>query len=319
MMTGIGVDNEQLGVRPENLYGEEYFRTSCGLPYTRSEPHWQTFFSRIADQIILSLRPKRVLDAGCAMGFLVEAFWDRGIEAWGIDVSEFAISQVRRDIAPYCLQASLTEPISGKFDLVVSIEVLEHLSDSEARIALENLTAATDTILFSSTPTDLDEPTHINVRPTISWLRLFSECGFAPDALYDARFVAPHAILFRRSPAPVSDDANILFSRLVQQRIETHARDMRIGQLQQQANAAAARQREMEGERDRLQQQADQAGAHQIRVESELADLRQSLRTIAEQVRSMPDQHNATGASLARIGSGSRLENRRRQTGIAGS
>src|SRR5437764_14315262 len=81
------------------LYGEEYYRSYCGsVPYSRSElPHWAAFFGTIAEELIRALQPKRVLDAGCALGFLVEAFWDRGVEAWGMDVSSYAISEVRRD------------------------------------------------------------------------------------------------------------------------------------------------------------------------------------------------------------------------------
>src|ERR1700682_4741490 len=110
------------------LYGSEYFQSHCGpVPYTRSHREWLGFFSKIAEEIISSLAPKRVLDAGCAMGFLVEALRDRGGEAYGLDVSEYAISQVRQDVAPYCKVASLAEPIAGRFDLITCIEVLEHL------------------------------------------------------------------------------------------------------------------------------------------------------------------------------------------------
>ena len=34
----------------------------------------------VADQLISLLNPRRVLDVGCAMGFLVECFRDRGVQ-----------------------------------------------------------------------------------------------------------------------------------------------------------------------------------------------------------------------------------------------
>src|SRR3954447_6886411 len=104
----------------DELFGEDYFRSHCGIPYERNS-HWLNFFGGIANEIIRSLRPQRVLDAGCAWGFLVEALWDRGVEAWGIDISSYAISNVRRDIKPFCKSASLTEPIEGHFDLITCI------------------------------------------------------------------------------------------------------------------------------------------------------------------------------------------------------
>ncbi len=181
------------------LFGEEYFRCRFGsVPYERNE-HWLGVFNRIAEQIIARLEPRRVLDAGCAKGFLVEALRDRGVDAWGIDISPYAISQVRPDIRSYCRVASLTEPLEDTYDLITCIEVLEHMPPEEARPAIENLTRAAPTVLFSSTPSDFSESTHVNVQPPLHWLTLFFELDFWPDLQFDASFVAPRAILFRKA------------------------------------------------------------------------------------------------------------------------
>jgi cellulose synthase/poly-beta-1,6-N-acetylglucosamine synthase-like glycosyltransferase len=194
------------------LYDAEYYRQHCGpIPYGRTQP-WLEFFAHTADALIRSLKPRRVFDAGCAWGFLVEAFRDRGVEAWGVDLSPYAIGQVRQDLRPYCRMGSLTGPIEGSFDLITCIEVLEHMPENEAEQAIRNLCGATDTILFSSTPSDFSEPTHVNVRPIVSWLHLFSEQGFSPDVLFDASFVSPHAFLLRRSGTPLPMDALVLFA-----------------------------------------------------------------------------------------------------------
>jgi 2-polyprenyl-3-methyl-5-hydroxy-6-metoxy-1,4-benzoquinol methylase len=143
-----------------DLFDSAYYRSGCGpIPYERND-HWLNFFGSIAEHLIRSLGCRTVFDAGCAMGFLVEAFWDRGVEARGIDVSRYAIAQVRRDIQKYCRQGSLVDSIDGKYDLLTCIEVLEHLPPEEAEKAIASITAASDTILFSSTPSDLTEPTH---------------------------------------------------------------------------------------------------------------------------------------------------------------
>lgn len=202
-----------------STYDAEYYRTSCGpLPYERS-PHWLNFFGNVADQIVRLLQPKRVLDAGCAMGFLVEALWDRGVEAWGIDVSSFAISQARPDIRPYCVVGSIAESLPGEhFDLITCIEVLEHLSPGETDLAITHLCGASDAILFSSTPSDLSEATHQNVRPILSWIQLFAEHGFYPDMLFDAQFLTPHAMLLRRREEPLPAEALVFFARVLSAR-----------------------------------------------------------------------------------------------------
>lgn len=213
------------------LYGAEYYQKGCGpVPYTRSEPQWPAFFGGVAEQLIRALQPKRVLDVGCALGFLVEAFWDRGLEAWGIDVSPYAIGQVRRDMQPYCRVASAAETIEDRYDLITCIEVLEHMAEDEATRGIENMTRATDTILFSSTPYDLDEPTHFNVRPILSWLTLFQRFGFSPDLDFDASFLCDHAMLLRRRADPLPGEVLRLFSHYVRQRHEIAIRQTRINE-----------------------------------------------------------------------------------------
>src|SRR5262249_18466340 len=155
---------------------------------------------------IRSFAPRSVFDAGCAHGFLVEALWDRGVEARGRDISTFAISQVRADVRSFCEVGSIADSIDGAFDLVTCIEVLEHMPEEKALAPIPNIPAIAPTIVFSSSPTDLNEPTHVNVRPTIYWLRAFAQRGFAPVVNFDATFIAPHSFVLSKSSVAPSDD-----------------------------------------------------------------------------------------------------------------
>lgn len=183
------------------LYGPRYFRTSCGQPYERT-PEWLGFFDGIAEAIISKIGPRTVLDAGCAMGFLVERLRERGVEAFGIDISDYALSQVRPDLKPYVRVGSLADPLSQRYDLVVCIEVLEHLQPQEGERAVHSLCDAADDILFSSTPTDYREATHFNVQPPDYWAGLFAECGLVRDVDFDASFITAWAARFRRNREP---------------------------------------------------------------------------------------------------------------------
>lgn len=180
-------------------YDEHYFRTACGPhPYERAEP-WLTFFGTVADRILRDFQPASVLDAGCAIGLLVEALRDRGTEAYGVDISEWAIANVRDDIRPYCWRGSIVEPFPRQYDLIVTIETLEHLTPADAEHAIDNICTHTADVLFSSTPLDYREPTHVNVRGPEYWAELFGRNGFYRDVEYDAStYLAHWAVRFRR-------------------------------------------------------------------------------------------------------------------------
>jgi SAM-dependent methyltransferase len=140
-----------------------------------------TFFDQIAKRIIEQFEPKTVLDAGCAWGFLVEAFRNHGVEAYGVDVSDYAIQKVHPDIKPYCWIGSIVEPFPKKYDLITCIEVLEHMPILEAEKGIENLCAHANEIIFSSTPFDYKEVTHLNVHDPEYWAEQFARHGFYRD------------------------------------------------------------------------------------------------------------------------------------------
>jgi SAM-dependent methyltransferase len=186
------------------MFDAFYYAHSCGRPYARDD-EWLRFFGGIADRIEADItKPARVLDAGCAMGLLVEALVARGIDAHGVDISEYAISQAAPAVAGRCRVASLTTPLEGRYDLVVCIEVLEHMPPGEAQVALANICAHTDDVLFSSSPADFGETTHVNVRPPEEWAEAFAREGLLRDLDYDASYITPWAVRFRRraEPAP---------------------------------------------------------------------------------------------------------------------
>lgn len=185
------------------IYNEEYYHNGCGpIPYEEPE-HWVEFFGMIADRIVKDIHPQTVLDAGCAMGYLVAALRDRGVEAYGIDISEYAVSKVREDVRPFCRVGSLTEEFPAdlpqRYDLIVTIEVLEHLYAEDGKKAIANLCRHSDTVLFSSTPDDFTERTHVNVQQREYWARLFFEQGFTDDINYRPKYLTAYASLFRKN------------------------------------------------------------------------------------------------------------------------
>jgi glycosyltransferase involved in cell wall biosynthesis len=188
----------------ETYYKEGLDNSGGGMPYSRSEKHWAEFFSGVAKSIVETLDPRTVLDAGCAIGMLVEALRERGVDAYGVDISSWAIEQVPDHLRPFCRIGSVTDEIDGDYDLITCVEVLEHLPPSLAETAVANLCRHAQAVLFSSTPDDFDEPSHLNVEPSDYWAEIFLRQGFIRDFDYDASFLAPHSILFRRGDVDVA-------------------------------------------------------------------------------------------------------------------
>lgn len=214
------------------IYNAEYYKeydVGCGkVDYSDSE-YTKGFLTQIAQKIADDLHPRTVLDAGCAMGHLVAALRDLGVEAYGVDISKYAISKVREDVRPFCKVGSLTEPLPAglpdRYDLVVTVEVLEHLYEDEGRQAIRNICKLTDEVLFTSTPDDFTEPTHVNVQQREYWCRVFFENGFVDDLNYRPRYLTSHALLFRRS-------ANI------ERQVEDYERNIRISECARQQETA---------------------------------------------------------------------------------
>lgn len=186
-------------------YDAAYYHSHCGAtPYSRDEAALMNHFRNFAVTLVERYAPTRVLDVGCAKGLLVEHLRDLGVDAFGIDSSEFALSEVREDIKPYCKFASGLEPFDGKYDLITCIEVAEHLDESQAEELIGNLCAHTDEIVFSSTPLDYAEETHFNVQPREYWVDLFARNGFFADLRFEPDFCTPQALRFKRMTRPLN-------------------------------------------------------------------------------------------------------------------
>jgi cyclopropane fatty-acyl-phospholipid synthase-like methyltransferase len=178
-----------------DLYDEYYYANYDYRPYNRDD-FWLNLFDGIASRIIAEFDPKTVLDAGCAWGFLVESLRKRNVEAYGVDISEYAIANVIAEIRPYCWQGSISEPFPQKYNLITCIEVLEHMPPRKAELAIENFCKHANEVVISSTPFGYKELTHINVHDPEYWAEKFAHHGFYRDLEADMSYISPWATRF---------------------------------------------------------------------------------------------------------------------------
>ena len=275
------------------LYDREYFENHYDPPYKRTEERWLNFFNHIGDELVRSLKPRTALDVGCAIGFLVEALRRRGVQAYGIDLSEYAIHQVPEDLKGFCTVKSVLEPLPDSFpltyDVITCIEVLEHMSHDEGQVAVRNIANKTPCILFSSTPhDDPGEPTHVNVRPVIYWLESFAQVGFYPDLRFDASFVSPQAFLLRKARPKITEDVLPFFADSINKKFHGNPQEQEIARLTQSTQElqrkleiqVSKRDQEIQNFRSVRQQLEEALEKKQAEINQISAERAQALRAL---------------------------------------
>ncbi|HEY6469246.1 MAG TPA: class I SAM-dependent methyltransferase [Candidatus Dormibacteraeota bacterium] len=249
-------------------YGDAYYADySADHIVYEHNAQWQAFFGGVADRLIADFAPKTTLDAGCAIGLLVEALRDRGVDADGIDFSEFAIARARDDMRGHLTLGSITEPLQRRYDLITCLEVLEHLTPQDADKAIANLCTFTDNLIVSSTPMHYRDPTHTNIHPQEYWTERFARHGFIRDVDYDASYIVAWAARYRRSSAPIHRvvaDYDRAYSRMhfeLEERNALVMEQMReIGELKQRLEQLESRAGWSERPAARIARRADDLG-----------------------------------------------------------
>lgn len=276
-------------VQGASAFDSYYFANCCGRPYRR-DAHWLGVFGAIADRIAADIQPRRVLDAGCALGILVETLRARSIDAVGVDISEYAIEHVFSSMRPYCRLGSITDEFEGRYDLIVSIEVLEHLPAVDGERAIANICRHTDDVLFSSSPSDHREPSHVNVQPVDYWAEQFARHGFHRDVDFDASFLTPWAVRFRRRADPVPRLVRDYERRYVT--LADASLGARAFAVEVQRDLALAQQRiaALEKERDTLRQTIEFEHAASA---AQALQMEQTLRHLSDLAVALDNQRKA--------------------------
>lgn len=163
-----------------NPYTKGYFEAGENSNYKGYED--SPMFEKWADEIIRMFNCKaknlKVLDVGCAKGFLVKHLRDNGIDAWGIDISPYAVES--SPVKEYLICGQVTDlPFEDNyFDVVTSHDVFEHLSEEDAKLAMKECLRVGRKQYHVITCTEYDfggDKTHINMKPESYWKDLWPE------------------------------------------------------------------------------------------------------------------------------------------------
>lgn len=121
-----------------------------------------------------------VVDVGCGPATWLAVFRDLGIDDYmGIDSEHVGINNI--NIASKNFTVANFEnftPIERRFNLCISLEVAEHLSESVADSFIESLTALSDLVLFSSAIPGQTGQHHVNLQWPLYWAEKFRLHGY---------------------------------------------------------------------------------------------------------------------------------------------
>ena len=102
-----------------------------------------------------NFRVTTALDVGCATGYLVEVLRERGIDAEGCDLSGFAVDHASPGAVGHIRVANLFAGLpwaDGSFDLVTTLEILEHLPPNRVPAPLAELARVCGGYLYATIP-----------------------------------------------------------------------------------------------------------------------------------------------------------------------
>ncbi len=150
----------------------------------------------------LNLKKKsNVLEFGCAHGFLIKCLIDYGVNAYGVDISDYAIKNCHNDInkrLALIKNNNLTNSLKKlnfkkKFDWIISKDVFEHIPINHLKTLLNQMSKISKK-LFVIVPLGeksryrikqyhLDK-THIVIKNEKWWINLFEDNGFSSEKMF---------------------------------------------------------------------------------------------------------------------------------------
>tara|TARA_S200000501_G_scaffold374906_1_gene425537 strand:+ start:1761 stop:2375 length:615 start_codon:yes stop_codon:yes gene_type:complete len=167
-----------------NAFNKDYYESGISKGISGYENYkWMPNRSfEEAITITETLKCKNFLDYGCAKGFLVNALRLLEFEAYGEDISDYAINNCHPNVEGF-----ISKPTNKFYDLIFCKDVLEHVPENDLPNLLTNFSKRcnqffavvpfADNGLYRIREYEVDV-THITRGDETWWLELFRDSGF---------------------------------------------------------------------------------------------------------------------------------------------
>jgi SAM-dependent methyltransferase len=178
------------------MFGREYFdgERTQGYGGYRYDGRWTSIAVRMRDYYGLKAGD-RILDIGCAKGFLLHDFLDviPHVCVFGLDVSRYAVEHAMDDVRRFLVEGTADAlPFPDRsFDLVVSINTIHNLPPERCTAAIREMERVSRRAKYLQVDSWLDETERQNFERWVltartyfepdGWRRLFDEAGYTGD------------------------------------------------------------------------------------------------------------------------------------------
>jgi len=178
-----------MGVNPD-YYDEEYFTKGTKSAYgskfgSYSKSIWLPFEQTRVSEDFMKLKVKNALVLGCARGYLVQALREVGINAYGIDISKWAIenTDIDEEYKKYLILGdicNLSRWSNREFELIVADDILEHIDINSLKLVIKETCRICSKYIYVRVPiidNGIDK-SHVSIYPAKWWTEQFSRNKF---------------------------------------------------------------------------------------------------------------------------------------------
>jgi len=173
----------------------------------------------IVPYLVKTFDPMSVADVGCGLATFLSVFKINGVkDILGIDGSWVKKEQLFVSVSEF-MEADLEKSylLSRTFDLVLCLEVAEHLKEESADIIVNNLVSLGNTIIFSAAVPNQGGQNHLNEQDFSYWQEKFAKHDFHFYDIFRQKFwntseidwwYKQNMFLVAHSSVKFSDDVN---------------------------------------------------------------------------------------------------------------
>ncbi|MCY0387588.1 hypothetical protein OVY01_10150 [Robbsia sp. Bb-Pol-6] len=229
-----------------------------------NEAHYT--FNVLADQLVRSFKPSRILVIGEPVGLLIEALWDRGVDTRCECFNSTNIDDVRIDVRNFCTQGLNSAP-DMDFQAVVAIDLFQWENNKTREENLEYLKSRSDSIVFVSIDRDDGKP--LPGVPVFDWLENLNRDGLSPVTSFDLSFSNADIVHVRQGEPAIGEAHLADFVRMRRVLKALRIAERRLLGLEQEKREYLVMR--SEDQRRLAAAEADHAAGHEryVAVESE--------------------------------------------------